>query len=296
MKATLAHLALACSFTLAPSLMSAPIKVLIVDGQNNHDWKATTPHLKSILEETQLFSVDVATSPSKGANMSTFRPQFSSYDVVVSNYNGEPWSKEAQNAFVEYVREGGGFVPVHAANNSFPEWEEYNEIIGLGGWGGRDERSGPWLYWDGKFIRDSSPGVGGSHGSQHAFLIETRDATHPIMAGLPAKWMHAKDELYDRMRGPAQNLTVLATAWSDPATNGSGRHEPLLMVLHYGRGRVFHTALGHNSGADITSQKCVGFIVTFQRGVEWAATGRVTQKVPSDFPGVEQVSVRLSNR
>ncbi len=271
---------------------AAALKALIIDGQNNHDWKSSTPHLKSILEETGLFVVDVATTTTNGTDLTGFKPEFGKYRVIVSNYNGEPWSKETREAFVNYVRSGGGFVSVHAANNSFPEWKEYNEMIGVGGWGGRTEKSGAWLYWDEKINRDLTPGPGGSHGKQHEFLMETREPTHPIMAGLPAKWMHAKDELYDRLRGPAENLTVLATAFSDKATGGTGRHEPLLFAISYGQGRVFHTALGHNNGKDLTAQKCVGFITTLQRGTEWAATGKVAQKVPVDFPSAEKVSSR----
>lgn len=274
------------------SAFAAPIRVLLIDGQNNHDWKSSSPWIKQILEEGGLFKVDVATTPPKGGDMNRFNPDLGQYQVLVSNYNGESWSPEFQKAFVSFVRNGGGFVSVHAADNAFPDWPEYNEMIGIGGWNGRNEKSGPWLYWEGKIIRDPNPGTGGSHGKQHAFKMTTRDPSHPIMAGLPLEWMHAKDELYDRLRGPAKNVTVLATAFSDKATNGSGRHEPLLMALSFGKGRIFHTALGHNNGADLTSQKCVGFITTLRRGTEWAATGKVTQPVPKDFPGAETVSSR----
>jgi len=233
--------------------------------------------------------VDVATSPAKGENMSGFKPNFSAYKVIVSNYNGEPWSQETQDAFEKYMRSGGGFVSVHAANNAFPEWKQYNQMIGLGGWGDRNEKAGPYVrFVEGKMTRDLSPGVGGSHGAQHAFLVEIRDPSHPITAGLPVKWMHAKDELYDRLRGPAENLHVLATAYSDPATRGAGFHEPMLMTISYGKGRVFHTTLGHATEAI----QCVGFITTLQRGAEWAATGKVTQKVPSDFPTADKTSSR----
>jgi type 1 glutamine amidotransferase len=268
---------------------AVPMKALIIDGQNNHDWKATTPVLKKALEESGLFAVEVATSPAKGQDMTAFKPNFAAYNVIVSNYNGEPWSGETQEAFVKYVKSGGGFVSVHAANNSFPKWKEYNEMIGLGGWEGRNEKSGPYVrFVEGKVIRDSSPGTGGSHGSQHAFAVEIRDPSHPITAGLPAKWMHAKDELYDRLRGPGENLSVLATAYADRATNGSGHHEPMLMTIAYGQGRVFHTTLGHS----VEAMKCVGFITTLRRGAEWAATGKVTQSVPKDFPTADKVSSR----
>ena len=277
----------------ALNLHAAAMRALIVDGQNNHDFKSTTPHLKKVLEETGLFTVDVATSPGKGGDMSTFKPKFSDYKVIISNYNGEPWSTETQDAFVAFVRGGGGFVSVHAADNAFPNWKEYNEMIAVGGWEGRNEKSGPYLrFRDDKWVYDKSPGVGGSHGAQHPFVVETRVRRHPIVRDLPMQWMHAKDELYDRLRGPAQNVTVIASAMSTKETRGSGEVEPMLMVIQYGEGRVFHTALGHNNGKDLTAQKCVGFITTFQRGTEWAATGKVTQKVPADFPTADKVSLR----
>ena len=101
---------------------------------------------------------------------------------------------------------------------------------------------------------------------------------------------HLQDELYDKLRGPAQGMVVLATSFSDKETGGSGRHEPMLMVINFGKGRVFHTTLGH---ADY-SMECVGFITTFNRGCEWAATGKVTQSVPQDFPGPDKTSKRTN--
>lgn len=278
---------LAVSLVVNAAIANPALKALIIDGQNNHNWKETTPLIKKALEETGLFSVDVATAPS--GDTAGFKPNFANYNVIVSNYNGAAWPEDTKAAFVEYVKNGGGFVSIHAANNSFPDWKEYNEIIGVGGWGGRNEKSGPYVrFRDGQIVRDTQPGGGGSHGAYHAFVVEARNSDHPIMIGLPARWMHAGDELYDRLRGPASNLTVLATAFADPGKGGSGQHEPMLMTINYGKGRVFHTTMGH----DKNSMKCVGFIVTTQRGSEWAATGKVTQKVPDDFPSAEKVTIR----
>jgi type 1 glutamine amidotransferase len=276
--------------TTATASAEPQLKALIVDGQNNHNWQATTPLLKKHLEDSGLFSVDVATSPPNGQDLSGFQPNFAAYDVVVSNYNGAAWPKEAQDALAKFVSEGGGLVVVHAADNAFPEWKEYNQMIGVGGWGGRNEKSGPYVrYRDGKFVRDTSPGGGGSHGSQHPFVVVVRDAKHPITAGLPSSWLHAADELYDRLRGPAENMTVLATAFADKGEGGSGEHEPMLMAIDFGKGRVFHTTLGHSPEA----MQCVGFIVTLQRGAEWAATGKVApRELPSDFPTADKTSVR----
>ncbi|MFQ5808112.1 MAG: HEAT repeat domain-containing protein [Armatimonadota bacterium] len=269
----------------------APLKALIVDGQNNHAWKDTTPVLKTILEASGRFEVAVATSPPKGESMADFGPAFAGYDVIVLNYNGDAWPEATRNAFVDYVRSGGGVVVFHAADNSFPDWREYNETIGLGGWGGRNETAGPMVrYRDGQIVLDESPGRAGSHPPKHDFLVVIRNAEHPVTRGLPPRWMHSNDELYGKLRGPAKNLTLLATAYSDPERrSGTGEHEPMLFTIRYGEGRVFHTTLGH--GPD--QMRCVGFIVTLQRGAEWAATGDVTLTgVPVDFPSAEVVSLR----
>ena len=277
--------------TATQSAVAAPkYEALIVDGQSNHKiWPQTTQMIKSYLEATGLFSVAVATTPPEGSDLSGYRPEFSKYDVVVSNYNGAPWGADAKADFEKYVRDGGAYVSVHSANNAFPEWPAYNEMIGVGGWGDRNEKWGPYIRLrDGKFVHDNTPGVGGSHGIRHEFALDIREPDHPITRGLPVKWMHSNDELYDRLRGPAKNVTVLATAFSTKETEGTDEHEPLLMAITYGKGRIFHTALGHA----IVSQQCVGFITTLQRGAEWAVTGDVTQAVLKDFPTATQVSVR----
>jgi type 1 glutamine amidotransferase len=264
-------------------------KALIVDGQNGHDWKSTTPVLKKLLEETGLFTVDVATSPPKGADMSAFKPDFAAYDVVVSNYQGDAWPEATKKALVDYVSGGGGLVIYHFACAAFPDWKEYNEMTGLGGWGGRNEKSGPYVRWrDGKIVRDETPGKGGGHGPAQEFQLVVRDPNHPITKGLPEKFMQCQDELYGWLRGPAKNLTVLATAFAPKEKGGSGENEPLLFTVGYGKGRVFFNALGHAA----EQLKSVAFIVTFQRGAEWAASGKVTQKVPDDFPGPDKPSMR----
>ena len=264
-----------------------PVKALIVTGQNNaHNWAASHVILQEYLNESGLFVADVVVSPKKGEDMSDFRPDFSPYKVVVLDYDGDSWPDATNAAFLDFVKKGGGVVVYHAADNPFPNWKEFNEIIGLGGWGGRNEKDGPYVYFkDGKEVRDNAPGVGGSHGRQHQYVITVRDKKHPITKGLPDSWTHAQDELYDRLRGPALNMTILATAFSDKSTGGTDRDEPILMTISWGKGRIFHTVLGHvGGGTNHPAVQCESFKVTFLRGTEWAATGKVTQKVPADFP------------
>jgi type 1 glutamine amidotransferase len=279
--------------SLAPRA-AAPIRVMIIDGESGgpyHKWQLVTPVLKKQLDDTRLFQVDVVTAPPAGGDFSRFKPEFTKYQAIVFNYDApdDRWPADLKASFEQYMKSGGGLVSVHAADNAFPGWAAFNEMIGIGGWRGRTEQAGPlWYVANGKVVADRSPGRAGSHGSRVPFQLTLREPNHPITKGLPGVWMHQGDELYAALRGPGQNMTVLATAYSDPANHGSGHDEPQLMVLSYGKGRIFHSTLGH----DVNALSSVDFVTTFQRGTEWAATGAVTQKPPATFPTADTVSYR----
>ena len=270
-----------------------PIRVMLLDGESGgtyHKWALVSPLLKKQLEETGLFQVEIVTAPPAGGDYNAFHPDFRKYAVVVWNYDApdDRWPAGLKQSFEQYVRDGGGVVIVHAADNAFPNWLAFNEMTGVGGWRGRTEKNGPyWYYKDGKLTEDPAPGMAGSHGQRTPFQVAVR-GSHPITDGLPNLWMHQGDELYAHLRGPGKNVTVLATAYSDPSNNGSGKDEPVLMTISFGKGHVFHTTMGH----DINALSSVDFVVTFQRGTEWAATGKVTQKVPASFPTANSVSYR----
>src|SRR5688572_22151396 len=222
-----------------PLLAPAPITVMLLDGESGgayHDWKRVTPALKQILDETGLFAVTVVTAPAATGELTTFAPEFGKYQVVVMNYDApdERWPASLKTTFEQYMLKGGGLVSVHAADNAFAGWAAFNEMIGVGGWRDRTEKAGPnWYVRDGKVVSDTTPGRAGSHGKRLPFRMTVRDANHPITKGLPPQWMHQADELYAALRGPGKNMTVLATAYSDPANAGTGRDEPQLMVLRY---------------------------------------------------------------
>lgn len=307
------------------------LKALIIDGENSHGiWPKTTMMMKSYLEETGLFDVDiertaytwqgphhqvkkvedinellslypltstkehqVVDKPKADPNYS---PNFENYDVIISNFGWKAsyWNDTVKKNFETYMKNGGGLVVVHAANNAWGNWKEFNRMTAIGGWDGRNEESGPYIYYDlnGEIHRDTTKGKGGDHAKQREFVLTTREPEHPIMKGLPQTWMHAKDELYQLLRGPAENVTILATGYSNVGDKATNHHEPLLMTINYGEGRTFHSTLGHMD----YSMECVGFITTFQRGAEWAATGKVTQDIPEDFPTEDSIRIRAFDK
>lgn len=264
------------------------IRVLIVDGFSNHDWKKTTTLLRGFIEADGRFTVATSTSPPKkdAPGWGQWRPAFSDYDVVIQNCNdiggGPSWPRAVEEDLEDFVRSGGGLFAFHSANNAFPKWKEYNSMIGLG-W--RPKGFGPAITISdgGEVIRvPAGEGRGTSHGKRVDARV-TRLGEHPIHQGLPKQWTAADIEVYSYARGPAENLTVLSYA-RDAKTE---LNFPVEWVVTYGKGRVYNSTLGHvwkDSPAAPPSVRCVAFQTLLIRALEWLATGKTRSPVPGNFP------------
>jgi type 1 glutamine amidotransferase len=275
-----------------------PIRVLIIDGFSNHDWKQTTLMVKSILEETGRFTVDVSTAPGTAGEMSvtSWAPEFEKYSVVIQNTNNIQdtslrWPRRVEQRLEKYVKAGGGLYILHSANNAFPHWQEYNRMIGLG-W--RSKETGYALQLDsGEHITRIPPGQGEgtSHGARFDAIIHVIKR-HPINNGYPERWRTASMELYRYARGPATDITVLSVS-TDSTT---GQIWPVEWVVGYGKGKVYASSMGHLWKGDIypPGYRCIGFQTTLIRATEWLATGRVTYPVPRSFPTKEATSLAPS--
>lgn len=271
LRIAVALLAASCAFAA-----DSKLKAVVVDGLNNHDWAAATTAIRNILEGSGRFTVDVSTYPAL--------PDFSRYDVVIDNFNGghtdtgTRWPGAAERALETYVRNGGGLVVYHAANNAFLHWSEFNRMIGLG-W--REPSFGPSLAIgpQGQVITiPQGQGLPPGHGPRHDFEVFVRDADHPITRGLPAHWMHPSEQLTHGQHGPAEGLDVLTYAFSEVSRQG----EPMDWVRSYGKGRVYTTMLGHTwKNEPNFNLDDVYFQTLLARGAEWAATGAVT--LPPDL-------------
>ena len=239
------------------------LQILIITGQHVHNWRGTTPVMKQILEDTGMFEVRV-TEEFRGAGPETIEQ----YDAIVVNYydrGSRPelrWGNAADRALEEFVGSGKGLVLYHLSLGAFDGWTDYEQMSG-GNW-----RSG-----------------NGHHSARHDFMVDLEDSDHPITRGLRS-FMVENDELYANLRWqPEGSYHVLARAYDDHSLYngrarqpipGDGIDQPVLWTTEYGEGRVFTTTLGH----DVENVTPEAFAVTFARGVEWAATGDVTQEIP----------------
>jgi len=270
------------------------IKVLVIGGQNNHDCAKSTPYLQKLLNRSDHFQATVNNAPGPNAPQAAWdawQPRFRDFGCVVLDYNGHAWPERVQKDFVEYVRGGGGVVVIHAANNAFTGWKEYEQMVGLL-WRGREYGSSLYLDDDGKLVRElPGQGRGMGHGGQYDWVMTVRDTGHPITQGMPVKWLHKRDELYHGQRGPAESVHILLTAYSDPAPGrgGTGKHEPIVWWIAFGEGKVVTNVMGHVG--ELGCMECVGFQGLLYRSCEWAATGKCTTSLPKNFPTADATSL-----
>ncbi|MCW5981239.1 MAG: ThuA domain-containing protein [Bryobacteraceae bacterium] len=277
-----ATLALSAAAQTVPGLFfkEGAIRVLLISGRNNHDWRTTTPILRRILEQSGRFDVRVVQEPG-GLNAIAVAP----YDVIVLDYNGPRWGQPAETAVGNAVRTGKGLVVVHGASYAFGEMEllaDNHKRTGI--------KEPPWTDFaemTGASWTDGPPKSG--HGKRHIFDVKFTDPQHPIARGMPPSF-RISDELYHNLV-LKPGIKVLARALDSLDIGGTGKEEPVLWTLTYGQGRVFHTTLGH----DASSMDAPGFIASFARGVEWAASGKVTLpgEIALDAPNKDALRVQL---
>jgi hypothetical protein len=220
----------------------------------------TTPFLRSVLDNTDRFEVNVLEEP-RGMTARTLEP----YDVLVLNYNGPRWGAETEQAVERFLRSGKGMVAVHGVSyGAFFGMEFRNNrwaasSTGDEGWPAYPEMLG--ASWKAEDI---------GHAVRHVFPVKWVDREHPISKGMDETFL-ANDELYHKM-DLRPSARVLARAYSDAKLGGTGREEPIVWTVPFGAGRVVHIPLGHDTAAMFQT----GFVTTFARSVEWAATGKVT--------------------
>ena len=232
-----------------------PIQTLLVSGQNNHDWRWTSPAIRDVLQETGRFAVTITTEPATDLQNCAERHQKGELQLIVLDYNGARWGEAAEASFLTAVRNGCGVTVIHAANNAFDGWDDYERMVGL--------------LWR----------KGTGHGRYHPFDVVVVDHNHAITTGMDNMVMHP-DELYHRLvHKEGAHYQVLMSAYSDPKTGGTGRHEPMATASSFGKGNVFHTPLGHVWQNNVPSHATwfdPQLRLLVARGSEWAATGRVT--------------------
>jgi type 1 glutamine amidotransferase len=245
---------------------SKMINVLILSGKNNHNWELTTPAIQNTLEESGRFKVMVTNNPEN------FNPDhLCQYDVIISNWNSWPdvtghrWQTDLEQAFLNFVKGGKGFVVIHAGSSALQDWPEFQQIAG-----------GTWEL-----------GITG-HGPVHTFKVSINDQNHPVMDGL--KDFYIKDELWHRTKFH-QDIHVIGSAYSSPEKKGTGENEPVVVTTRYGEGRGYYCVLGHNEA----TMKNKAWKTLILRGTEWAATGNVTIPAQEPWPTTAEIAESQSS-
>jgi hypothetical protein len=277
---------------LQVKLARLPIKVLIVDGMSNHDWAQTTRIAKAIYALGGFFSVEVSSAPkvAEASAWEAWKPDFNRYEVVVLNYNSGDasgslnWPADKRVALEDFVKGGGGLYALHAANNSFPDWPEYNKMIGVG-W--RKSGFGSALKVESDLKLTLIPpgtGPGTSHGNRADAPIRILKR-HPINRGYPDAYLASTLEIYQYARGPAAGCEVLSYAYDGPESGGSRINWPVEILIGYGKGQVYNATTGHVWAGETVPNavRDVSFQTTLLRVTEWLARREILYPVPAAF-------------
>lgn len=294
-KILLSWMVFLCFHIYAIAQSEKPIRTLIVDGFSNHDWKKTTLAIRGILEPTGLFLIEETTIPTDPAAREAWELDLRDFDLVIQNTNNIhdlslKWPVAAQKALEEFVRKGGGLYILHSANNAFPDWEEYNKMIGLG-WRSVQDGTAIEINPDTEELiyHPAGQGKGTNHGDRFDALIQIIKR-HPINEGFPDAWKTKNTEVYSFPRGTAKDLTVLSFAYDSTDTH---KNWPVEWVVNYGKGKVYNSSMGHLWHGETfpPAYQCVGFQTTLIRAAEWVATGVVSYPVPKNFPTATETSL-----
>lgn len=238
MQAVLVALTAAALISAAPDEKQKidPIRVLSVTGVDSasHDWKERSAAISRILAEDKRFEVRVVEDPEFLAENDLF-----DYDVALLHFrNLKPLAREKQIKanLTSFVKQGKGLVVIHGASGAFPDWPEFRNLIGR--------------VWGPKH----------GHDPRGPFAVKIVNTKHPITRTMTD--FQTDDELYFGFAGD-RPIKVLATVRSKL----TGKDEPAAFVLQYGKGRVFHTPLGHDGKALLMP----GVAELLRRGCAWAA-------------------------
>lgn len=215
------------------AIVETPIRALLFTGNKNHAWhngEKSTPRIKAALEADGRIQVEVARNIEDLAEQ-----KLTDYSAIVLN-NYANWqdpkglSEPAKQAFIRYLKGGGGLVVIHFANGAFhyslPEagesdWPEYRKIVRR--------------VWD----HHGREGAKSGHDAFGRYTVNITAEEHPITEDLQA--FEVADELYYNQAG-SEPITPLITAKS----KDTKRDEPLAFAYQYDEGRVFQTLLGHS--------------------------------------------------
>jgi hypothetical protein len=148
-----------------------------------HDWKLTSQIMKRELEETGLFAVTVVSVAAGGWRFLQCPSRFRQIPGGGAELRFPGLAGAAESEFEAYMKNGGGLVVVHGADNAFPDWAAFNEMTGVGGWRKRDAPAGPkWYFQNGKLTSDMRAGPAGMHGKRKPFRITCARPSIPSCA------------------------------------------------------------------------------------------------------------------